>query len=180
MDLERLDRLEEKLAKQVELKTDEMVNEEDQIVVPLREFSDVAKARNEQAKQENERFHWETELRKAQIEAQTAEARLSFEIDKLNREMELERERIANEAEMAKQRAEAEAEKAKIDSEASGVRSKRDLIGKILDFIGRVIVAVLGIAAAIYQANTIRREEENDTFVNSRSMSFWHKPGTKG
>lgn len=192
MHLETLDMIADELAEKISTNTTEAekkVKENGEVLIPTGEFADIAKARNEQVKQENERLHWETELEKAKIEANSRQAELELELKKLEQALEIEKLKAQNEAEIAAMRADAEAEAAtirgraeteaaEINKQASDTRSKRDLIGRVLDFIGKVIVAVLGLGACIYQASTILREEEEGNFVNTRSTSFWHKPRT--
>lgn len=192
MHLETLDMIADELAEKISTNTTEAekkVKENGEVLIPTGEFADIAKARNEQVKQENERLHWETELEKAKIEANSRQAELELELKKLEQALEIEKIKAQNEAEIAAMRADAEAEAAtirgraeteaaEINKQASDTRSKRDLIGRVLDFIGKVIVAVLGLGACIYQASTILREEEEGNFVNTRSTSFWHKPRT--
>lgn len=192
MHLETLDMIADELAEKISTNTTEAekkVKENGEVLIPTGEFADIAKARNEQVKQENERLHWETELEKAKIEANSKQAELELELKKLEQALEIEKIKAQNEAEIASMRADAEAEAAmirgkaeteaaEINKQASDTRSKRDLIGRVLDFIGKVIVAVLGLGACIYQASTILREEEEGNFVNTRSTSFWHKPRT--
>lgn len=192
MHLETLDMIADELAEKISTNTTEAekkVKENGEVLIPTGEFADIAKARNEQVKQENERLHWETELEKAKIEANSRQKELELELKKLEQALEIEKIKAQNEAEIAAMRADAEAEAAtirgkaeteaaEINKQASDTRSKRDLIGRVLDFIGKVIVAVLGLGACIYQASTILREEEEGNFVNTRSTSFWHKPRT--
>ena len=192
MHLETLDMIADELAEKISTNTmeaEKKVKENGEVLIPTGEFADIAKARNEQVKQENERLHWETELEKAKIEANSRQKELELELKKLEQALEIEKIKAQNEAEIAAMRADAEAEAAtirgkaeteaaEINKQASDTRSKRDLIGRVLDFIGKVIVAVLGLGACIYQASTILREEEEGNFVNTRSTSFWHKPRT--
>lgn len=192
MQIEKLDNIADQLADMISENTDSAARLEAAqggALIPTGEFADVAKARNEQKKQENEELHWQTELEIAQIEAKSKQAELELELKKLEQALEIEKLKAQNEAEIAAMRADAEAEAAtirgkaeteaaEINKQASDTRSKRDLIGRVLDFIGKVLVAVLGLGACIYQASTILREEENGTYVNTRSTSFWHKPRT--
>lgn len=179
MQIEKLDKIGDELAQSISSKTAKamsMEEKDESVLIPTAEFSEIAKARNEQAKQDNERVRWEYDKYKADLEAETRKAELELERLKLAQTMELERLRLENEIKVAQTRADADKESATIEQEATDTRSKRDLIGKILDFLGRVLVAVLGLGAAIYQANTILRQEEKDEFVNTKSMSFWHRP----
>lgn len=192
MHLETLDMIADELAEKISTNTtkaEENLKDTGEVLIPTGEFSDVAKARNEQAKVETERFHWETALQMAQLEHEAKQAELEIELAKLNQALEIEKMRAenerniellkaANDQKVAETRAAAEKEAAEISKEASDTRSKRDLIGRILDFIGKVLVAILGLGACIYQASTILREEEEGNYVNTRSTSFWHKPRT--
>lgn len=179
MQMENLDMIADELADNISSTAHKAIELEEKagsVLIPTAEFAEIAKARNEQMKQENEQEHWRVERYKADLEERTRKAEIELEQLKLEQTLELEKLRMANEVQVAETRAAAEKEAAEIGKEAADTRSKRDLIGKILDFLGRVLVAIFGLGVAIYQANTIRREEENDTFVNSRSMNFWHKP----
>ena len=180
MQLDKLDRLGDKLADHIEKKTDEAVKVklEEGFVIPIDQFAEVAKARNEQVKQVNEATHWETEWKKAMLESETKKLELEVERAKLAQQMEIERLRMENDRLIADSRAQAEVEASEIEAQASDTRSKRDLIGRVLEFIGRVLVAILGLGTAIDQCRTIIRQEENGECVNSRSIPFWHKPRT--
>ena len=203
MQLEKLDRIADELAEKISSNTSEAeakVKANGEVLIPTGEFADIAKARNEQVKQANEELHWKTMLNVAEIEAKSKQAELDLELKKLEQTLEIEKMKAQNEAEIAKLkaqneaeiaamradaeadaatvRAEAEKEAAEINKQASDTRSKRDLIGRILDFVGKVLVAILGLGACIYQASTILREEEDGNYVNTRSTNFWHKPRT--
>ena len=192
MQMDKLDTIANGLADMIAVNTKEAekkVKVSGEVLIPTGEFADIAKARNEQAKQENEELHWKTMLEIAEIEAKSKQAELNLELKKLEQALAIEQLRAENEAKIATMRADAEAdaatvraeaekEAAEINKQASDTRSKRDLIGRILDFVGKVIVAVLGLGACIYQASTILREEEEGNYVNTRSTSFWHKPRT--
>ena len=106
-------------------------------------------------------------------------ARAEMEADLERQKLEFEREKLAQEAKLAAEKADADYDRSMLEAAANDRKSKRDLIGKVLDFIGRVLVAVLTIAVGIIQVKGITREEENDTFVNSKSLSFWTKGNTK-
>ena len=192
MQMEKLDQIADNLADMIAVNTEEAekkVKVSGEVLIPTGEFADIAKARNEQAKQENEELHWKTMLEIAEIEAKTKAAELEMELAKLNQALAIEQLRAENEAKIAEMKAEAdkraamiradaEIDAAEVNKQASDTRSKRDLIGRILEFIGKVIVAVLGLGACIYQAGTILREEEDGNYVNTRSTSFWHRPRT--
>lgn len=192
MQMKKLDGIADSLADMIAVNTDvaeKNVKATGEVLIPTGEFADIAKARNEQAKQENEALHWKTMLDIAEIEAKSKQAELELEMKKLEQALEIEKIKAQNEAEIAAMRADAEAdaatvraeaekEAAEINKQASDTRSKRDLIGRVLDFIGKVLVAILGLGACIYQASTILREEEDGNYVNTRSTNFWHKPRT--
>lgn len=192
MQMEKLDKIADDLADMISAGTSSAAESEEamgNVFIPVGEFRDVAKARNEQAKQDNEQLHWEIEWKKAELDAATKQKEVELELKKLEQALEIEKLRAENEkaiAEMkalndqqvAETRAEAEKEAAEINKAASDTRSKRDLIGRVLDFIGKVLVAILGLGACIYQASTILREEEDGNYVNTRSTNFWHKPRT--
>lgn len=192
MQLEKLDRIADELAEKISSNTSEAeknLKATGEVLIPTGEFADIAKARNEQVKQTNEELHWKTMLDIAEIEAKSKQAELDLELKKLEQALEIEKIKAQNEAEIAAMRADAEAdaatvraeaekEAAEINKQASDTRSKRDLIGRILDFVGKVLVAILGLGACIYQASTILREEEDGNYVNTRSTNFWHKPRT--
>lgn len=192
MQMDKLDTIADNLADMIAVNTKEAerkVKVGGEVLIPTGEFADIAKARNEQAKQDNEELHWKTMLEIAELEAKSKQAELEMELAKLNQTLAVEQLRAENEAkiaemradaekEAAETRADAEKEAAEINKQASDTRSKRDLIGRILDFVGKVLVAILGLGACIYQASTILREEEEGNYVNTRSTSFWHKPRT--
>lgn len=192
MQMEKLDGIADGMADMISAgieKADGLEKENGNVYIPLGEFNGITKARNEQAKQDNEKLHWDTEWKKAELDAATKQKEVELELKKLEQALEIEKMRAENEKEIAEMkalndqqvaetRAEAEKEAAEINKAASDTRSKRDLIGRILDFIGKVLVAVLGLGACIYQASTILREEEDGNYVNTRSTNFWHKPRT--
>ena len=192
MQMDKLDGIADSLADMIAVNTEEAeknMKDTGEVLIPTGEFADIAKARNEQAKQDNEKLHWKTMLEIAEIEAKSKQAELEMEMAKLNQALAVEQLRAENEAKIAEMKAEAdrraaqiradaEIDAAEVNKQASDTKSKRDLIGRILDFIGKVIVAVLGLGACIYQASTILREEEEGNYVNTRSTSFWHKPRT--
>lgn len=181
MQMEKLDGIADGMADMISAgieKADGLERENGNVYIPLGEFNGITKARNEQAKQDNEKLHWDTEWKKAELDAATKQKEVELELKKLEQALEIEKMRAENEKAIAETRAEAEKEAAEINKAASDTRSKRDLIGRILDFIGKVLVAVLGLGACIYQASTILREEEDGNYVNTRSTNFWHKPRT--
>ena len=188
MDKVKLEELQNKFAGRIDTQVAKAIAVDgDELLIPTGEFEALTKARNEQMKQENESKRIEMEQARAEMEAKAAAEKLAFEQIKHEAEMELEtervnleREKLLMEAELAKQKNEAELEKAYIDAAATEKRSKRELIGRIFDFLKGLLVAILGLAVGIYQVNGIRREEENDTFVNSKSLQFWTRGNTKG
>lgn len=192
MQMERLDGIADELAGMISDGTTSAAGIEEgrgNVYIPVAEFNGITKARNEQAKQDNEKLHWETEWKKAELDAATKQKEVELELKKLEQALEIEKLKAQNEQQIAEMkalndqqiaetRAEAEKEAAEINKAASDTRSKRDLIGRVLDFIGKVLVAILGLGACIYQASTILREEEDGNYVNTRSTNFWHKPRT--
>lgn len=169
MDKQKLEEMQEKVAKELDTQLSKALENADEIWVPTAEFDSLTKALNEQRKQENEADRIEMERQKAEAETELEMAKLDFE-----------REKLAMEAKLAKEKEEAEYKKAMLEAAATDKKSKRDLIGRILDFCKGLLVAILGLAVGIIQVRTIIREEEADTFVNSKSLSFWHKGDTKG
>ena len=97
MDKQKLEEMQEKVAKELDTQLSKALKNADEIWVPTAEFDSLTKALNEQRKQENEADRIEMERQKAEAEAELEMAKLDFEREKLAMESKLAKEKITDE-----------------------------------------------------------------------------------